>query len=264
MTAGSRRGIRIGSLSLVLLLLGSGSSLYAQFGPVPEHRHRSPNSRSESQAAHAHPGGTSSRDPALVLRVPGTLPEPTRAAAETTDPHFGRTLLGSALGAAVGAGVGGLLLKGAAMAESDTDREDRINGNVGEPDPATIAAMIGIACVLGGAPFGAVRMGRIEQDRTGAYVLAGVGEFVVGALGYALAHRLHRSTPSRLVGVGSGVVVGAAGGVMIAASQREQSIALVGYESGEWNVSPPDVRMRSNLGAPQSPTMTVSLLSLRL
>jgi hypothetical protein len=142
-------------------------------------------------------------------------------------------------------------------------KENRVYDDPSRPDPAAGIALIGVAAIVGGAPFGAVRMGRIKDGRTGAYVLAGVGEFVVGALGYALANRIHESASSRLAGLGTGVVVGAAGGALVAPTQEEQSTGLVGYEAGEWSVSPPDVRVRPNVGRHRSLSATVSLLSLR-
>jgi len=180
---------------------------------------------------------------------------------DSPDPHPGRIVLGSALGAVGGVGLGAALLRWAAV--MDREQEDRVYDDPSRADPAAGIALLGAAVIVGGAPFGAVRMGRIENGRTGAYVLAGVGEFVVGALGYALANRLHESPSSRLVGLGTGVVVGAAGGALVAPTQEEQSTGLVGYEAGEWRVSPPDVRVHPNVEGRQPPSATVALLSLR-
>jgi len=176
------------------------------------------------------------------------------------DPQAGRILLGSALGTVGGVGLGAALVRGA-MAENHGD--DRRYDDPNRPDPTIGLALIGAAFIVGGAPFGAVRMGRIEKGRTGAYVVGGVGEFVVGGLGYALANQIHGSRTSRLTGLGVGWVLGAAGGTLLAASQQEGGTGLLGYRDGAWRVSRPTVQVRSS-PILDRPAVGVTLLSVRL
>lgn len=76
---------------------------------------------------------------------------------DSHDPHPGRIVLGGALGAVGGVGLGVALLRGAAMV--DREQEDRVYDDPSRPDPAAGIALIGAAVIVGGAPFGAVRMG---------------------------------------------------------------------------------------------------------
>jgi len=173
------------------------------------------------------------------------------------DPHVGRILLGSALGAVGGAGLGAALLQGAEAAREEHDgRYDDPN----RTDPTIGLSMIGVAFIVGGAPFGAVRMGGIERGRRGAYVVGGIGEFVGGGVGYTLANQVHESRTARYVGLGVGWVLGAAGGALLAASQQEQSTGLVGYSNGEWQVSRPVVRPGLTF---DRPSVGVTLVSVR-
>jgi len=173
------------------------------------------------------------------------------------DPQVGRILLGSALGTVGGVGLGAALLRGATAAREE---HDRAYDDPNEPDPTIGLAVIGAAFIVGGAPFGAVRMGGIERGRTGAYVVGGVGEFVVGGAGYALANQIHESRTSRFVGLGVGWILGAAGGALLAAPQQESGTGLVGYRNGEWQVSRPVVRPGLTF---DRPSVGVTLLSVR-
>jgi len=190
------------------------------------------------------------------------IPSSTRlgASEEDHDPQAGRILLGSALGAVGGAGLGAALLLGAKAAREENDgRYDDPN----RTDPTIGLSMIGVAFIVGGAPFGAVRMGGIERGRTGAYVVGGVGEFVVGGAGYTLANQIHESPTSRYVGLGVGWILGAAGGALLAAPQQKSGTGLVGYRDGEWQVSRPALQVRSS-PILDRPSVGVTLLSVRL
>jgi len=114
----------------------------------------------------------------------------------------------------VGGGVGYLLLR--AGADLDPERD----AGLGEdPESEAAAALMGaglVAIVMGG-PVGAVEIGGIDRRRRDAYVTAGFGEAITGILGLALAGQIHDSSTVRLVGLGSGMVLGSAGGASLVA-----------------------------------------------
>jgi hypothetical protein len=123
--------------------------------------------------------------------------------------------------------------------------------------------MVGLACIVAGAPVGAVEMGRIERRRTDAYVGAAVGQFVFGVLGYVAANRLDGSPSARLVGLGTGVAVGSASGAVLVASQQKNTRGLFQQNEGRWTVTPPTVRLHPNLSTRRSPSVRVTLLSMQ-
>ncbi len=122
--------------------------------------------------------------------------------------------------------------------------------------------MIGVGAIIAGGPIGAVEVGGIERRRD-AYAAAGIGEFVLGAVGFVLADRLHDSLSSRLIGLGAGVTMGAAAGAYWVASQPEPE-GLFSYRDGRWQVAPPDVQVDPNLATDRSPSVRVSLMSVQL
>lgn len=235
--------------SLVVLL----GALILRPGPIGADR-----------AAHAQPTTQPGppRPATETGRYLGGLGRP-GAAADTarSKPSVRRVLLGSVLGTAGGVGLGVALVQGARAA--DRNRADPSSDDPNRPDPTVGLALVGAALIVGGGPFGAVQMGGIERGRGGAYVLGGVGEFVVGGLGYALANRIHESRASRLTGLGVGWVLGAAGGALLAASQRKRSTGLVGYRKEAWHVSRPTVQVRPGPTLDR-PSVGVTLLSVRL
>jgi len=166
--------------------------------------------------------------------------------------------MGSTVGTGIGTGVSLLLMKAGAEADPNGDRYDRRSDP--ESEAAATLVLAGFAAILAGGPVGAVEGGDIERRRD-AYVAAGVGEFVVGVAGYALATRLHGSTPSRLIGLGVGAALGAAGGAYWVASQEKRE-GLLSYQE-EWQITPPDVRVRPNLAKDRSPSVNVALVSVQ-
>ncbi len=180
---------------------------------------------------------------------------------ETERPSFGQLLGGSALGVPVGVGTGLLLLKASAEADPDGDRYDR--GETPESEAAAAIGAIGLVALVAGGPIGAVEMGGIEHRRRDAYVAAGFGELVAGALGLVLAGQLHDSRTARLIGGGTGMTLGSAGGAYLVASQEKQD-GLFGYRDGEWHLAPPGVRVRPNVGTDRSPSVGIALVSVEL
>lgn len=179
---------------------------------------------------------------------------------QNDDPTFERILGGSALGVMAGGGIGNLLLK--AGAEVDPNR-DADPGTGPESEAARAIMGIGLAAVVMGGPVGAVELGGIEHRRRDAYVAAGFGEAIVGILGLVLAGQIHDSSAARLVGLGSGMVLGTAGGAFLVASQKRQD-GLFSYQEGDWQIAPPDVRVRPNLTTDRSPSVGVALVSVEL
>lgn len=177
-------------------------------------------------------------------------------------PRFGRVLLGSTVGTAVGVGTG-LLLVGAAK-ESGAGDDPPYDAADPESEAASTITMIGIACIVAGGPVGAVELGGIEQHKRPAYVGAGMGEVLIGVLGYVLGQSVHDSAGARLAGAGAGVALGAAGGAVLGARSAEPaSSGMVRYEDGAWTASIPDVQMRPRLASSRPPALDVTMLSLR-
>lgn len=195
--------------------------------------------------------------PSPPPNAPSPLPGPSET--DTVSSHFGRILLGSTVGAGVGTGVGLLLIKGAAEATPD-DESDRRAENPAS-DAAATMGLIGVAAIVAGGPVGAVEIGGIERRRD-AYVAGGIGEFVFGVAGLVLAGHLHDSTPARLIGLGTGVAVGAAGGAYWVASRPEPE-GLFSYQDGRWQVGPPEVRVQPHFTTNRAPSVGVSLVSVQ-
>jgi hypothetical protein len=179
------------------------------------------------------------------------------ASDETERPSVGRILGGSAIGGTVGGGIGYLLLKAGAEADPNDDRD---LGEDPESEAATAIMGVGLVAVVMGGPIGAVEIGGIEHRRRDAYVAAGFGEAVAGMLGLALAGQIHDSSTARLVGLGSGMVLGAAGGAYLVAVQETQD-GFLSYQDRRWQVAPPDVQVRPNLMTDRSPSVGVALVS---
>jgi hypothetical protein len=179
---------------------------------------------------------------------------------ERVPPSFGRVLGGSAIGATAGAGVGLLLVKAGSEADPDGDPNPGV-----QPESEAAATIIaaGLAAFVVGGPIGAVEIGGIEERRRDAYVMAGFGELMVGALGIALAGQLHDSPTARLAGLGTGMVLGAAGGAYLVASKEEQD-GLFSYRKGQWRTSVPDMRILLHSTIARSPSVGVTVVSARL
>jgi len=165
------------------------------------------------------------------------------------------------VGTAVGVGTG-LLLLGAV---EDPDANDTPYGvHDPESEAATTITMIGIACIVAGGPVGAVELGGIERHKRPAYIGAGMGEVMIGVLGYVLAQSAHDSDEVTLVGAGAGVALGAAGGAVLGArSAGTGSNGMVRYEEGAWSASVPDVQMRPRLASARPPALDVTILSMQ-
>jgi hypothetical protein len=175
-------------------------------------------------------------------------------------PPFGRVLLGGTVGTGVGTGVGLLLMKAAAEAvPSDESSRSR---NSPEQDAAATLTLIGVAAIVAGGPIGAVEVGGIEQRRRDAYVGAGVGEVLFGAMGYLLARSLSDATVARVCGLGIGVAAGAGGGAYLMASRAERD-GLFNYKDGRWQMASPEVRVRPSLTTDRQPSVGVTLVAAR-
>jgi len=186
------------------------------------------------------------------------VPSPSKG---TERPSFGRLLGGSALGVPVGMGAGLLLLRASAEADAGGDRYDRREDP--EAEAAAAIGLIGVAAIVAGGPVGAVEVGGIEHRRRDAYVAAGFGELIVGALGTVLAGELHDSRTARAVGLGTGMMLGSAGGAYLVATQP-RSEGMFDYEAGHWQLGPPQVQVRPHLGTDRRPSVTVTLVSAEL
>lgn len=196
----------------------------------------------------------------LASRIGVPVKERANPSEEERAPSFGRILGGSSIGMVVGGGLGVLLIR----QSSQVDHSDQWGRPRRDPEAeaARVMGMVGLACVVAGAPIGAVELGGIERRRRDAYVAAAVGEFVGGVLGYLLADRMHGSTSSQLVGLGAGVTLGAASGAAFIPSKKNQT-GLFDYRSGTWNVSRPTAHARLPLSQVGSPAVGMTLVSMQ-
>ena len=176
------------------------------------------------------------------------------------DAHFRRALEGSTLGVAVGTGLGALLLTAAEEEGVGDDECDRLRDD--PPDTGSLLFAAGLFAVAAGGPIGAVAGAGIEERRAEAYVVATFGELLLGGIGYGLASQLHDSLPVQLVGLGLGTAFGAAGGTALVASETTRGVAA--HRNGSWHVAPPEVRVRPACASGQSPSIRVTLVSVRL
>ena len=168
--------------------------------------------------------------------------------------------MGSTVGVAAGTGLGLLLWRAAAAEGFGHDEYDR----PGDDDPSTADILFGagLLAIAAGGPIGAVEGGGIEKRRTDAYVVATIGEVVLGGLGYGLVRQLGGGSAGRLAGLGAGAALGAAAGTALVASQGPRG--AVAYRNGSWHVAPPEVRVRPALASDRSPSVRVMLVSVRL
>jgi hypothetical protein len=161
---------------------------------------------------------------------------------------------------AAGTGLGLLLWRAAADEGFGNDEYDR----AGEDDPTTADILFGagLFAIAAGGPIGAVEGAGLEDRRTDAYVVATIGEVVLGGLGYGIMRQLDGGTSGQLAGLGVGAALGAAAGTALVASQRRQG--AVAYRNGSWRVAPPEVHVRPAFTADRSPSIRVTLVSVRL
>ena len=188
------------------------------------------------------------------LRAPGRLAEAPQSF------RFGRALGGSIVGVVAGTGVGLLLWRAAAEEGLGDDQYDRPWRD--EPDAASVLFGVGLLAIAAGGPIGAVEGGGIEERRTDAYVVATIGEVVLGGLGYGVVRQLGGETAGQLAGLGVGAALGAAAGTALVASQETRG--AVAYRNGSWHVAPPDVRIRPALAPDRPPSIRVTVVSVRL
>lgn len=174
--------------------------------------------------------------------------------------RFGRALGGSTVGVAAGTGLGLLLWRAAAAEGFGHDEYDR----PGDDDPTTADILFGagLLAIAAGGPIGAVEGGGIKERRADAYVVATIGEVVLGGLGYGLVRQLDGGTAGQLAGLGAGAALGAAAGTALVASQGPRG--AVAYRDGSWRVAPPEVHVRPALASDRSPSIRVTLVSVRL
>lgn len=156
--------------------------------------------------------------------------------------------------------IGLLLWKGTADAGLDDEREYQTWHD--KPSPGEVLFMAGLCAIVAGGPIGAVEGAGIQERRTDAYVVAGVGEFVLGGLTYGLTTRLDANSTGRLLGLGIGAVIGAAGGAALIALEKESG--AVSYREGTWRVSAPDIGVRPQFASSRFPSINVTLVSVRL
>jgi len=157
-------------------------------------------------------------------------------------------------------GLGALLLTAAEEEGVGDDERDRLRDDA--PDTGSLLFAAGLFAVAAGGPIGAVAGAGIEERRAEAYVVATFGELLLGGIGYGLASQLHDSLPVQLVGLGLGTAFGAAGGAALVASEKTRGAAA--YRNGSWHLAPPEVRFRPALASNQSPSIRVTLVSVRL
>ena len=199
--------------------------------------------------------GTRTTSVARAL-APSPLVPSTPLSSNDEDVRFGRALAGSTIGAAVGGLLGAALITAAEPNENDLFEDD-------EPDPRGL----GLLFIGGGAPVGAVLYTDIPRDHTGAYVMAVLGEVVLGGLGLALGTAIGGpSEDGQWIGAaavgGAGIILGAAGGAVLAAPNG--SDGALNYEDGSWHVQSPSVRVGIHRQPQPGLHGTVSLVNVEL
>ena len=246
---------------IAILLLGSGIGIEAVdcFG---QHSSR-PSARTVDAPLSPLPTGAhDTRDTrALRARLLAATAPPSSNRDEIPEPHFGRALLGGTLGIGIGTGTGLLLLTASASVDPETESSPDVDQEAGEA--ASMLALLGVAAIVAGGPFGAVEMSGIERRRRGAYIGAGIGEFVFGVLGYVIANQLHRSISARLAGVGAGMALGSATGAVFGALHQRSQRGLLRHAEGEWSVASPTVQLRLHRSTRHPPSVGVTLMSVR-
>lgn len=187
---------------------------------------------------------------------------PVSRRSETASPsvRFGRTLGGSIVGVAAGTGLGLLLWRAAADEGFGNDGDDPAWQDRSDADGVLFG--MGLLAIATGGPIGSVVGARLDERRRDAYVLSGVGEVVLGGLGYGLVHQLEGNATGRLAGLGVGAALGAALGTVLVASQGSRG--AVAYQNGSWRAAPPEVRVQPALFSDRSPSLRVTLVSVRL
>jgi hypothetical protein len=127
----------------------------------------------------------------------------------SSSPSVGRIFLGSTAGVGVGAMVGAFVFTIA----GELDFGDRRSGRRNPPGAEAAGALfvIGAGAIVAGGPLGAVEIGGVERRRRDAYVMATVGEVLVGGAGYGAATGLNGSLETRLTALGPAWPWGCAG-----------------------------------------------------
>lgn len=183
------------------------------------------------------------------------------ASQQETGPRFGRMLLGSTIGTSVGTGVGLVLLQTLAEMERRDDPYRRQTS--AREDAEGVLLLAGATAILGGGPIGAVEFGRVDGQRSDAYVMSILGEILVGAATYGLVRKLSNERAVQFSCLGMGAAIGAASGAYLV-TKRSGSNGLVNARSGRWDVSPPDVKLAPNPWTDGPPDVRISLLTVRL
>jgi len=144
----------------------------------------------------------------------------------------------------------------------ELDFGDRRSGRRNPPGAEAAGALfvIGAGAIAAGGPLGAVEIGGAERRRRDAYVMATVGEVLVGGAGYGVATGLNGSLETRLTALGAGMALGAALGAALVA-RRPADRGLVRYGSGRWTLGAPTVRVRPRGGAGRSSSVEVTLMT---
>lgn len=189
-----------------------------------------------------------------------SLAGPARTGSTSPSFRFGRALGGSAVGVAAGTGIGLLLWRAAAGEGFSDDQYDRPWRD--EPDAASVLFGLGLFAIAAGGPIGAVEGAGLEERRTDAYVVATIGEVVLGGLGCGLVRKLNGGTTGPLVGLGVGAALGAAGGAGLVMAKGTQG--AVAYRDGTWRIAPPNVQVRPSFAAGGALSVDVTLVSVRL
>lgn len=240
------------SIFCCALLLGCGGASAQPFAPLPVDAAPRGLTLMPVEQVHAH-----------ALRVRPSPPDASLSPSrdERPSPHFGRALLGGTLGIGIGTGTGLLLLTASTSVDPETESSPDVDQEAGEA--ASMLALLGVAAIVAGGPFGAVEMSGIERRRRGAYIGAGIGEFVFGVLGYVIANQLHRSISARLAGVGAGMALGSATGAVFGALHQRSQRGLLRHAEGEWSVASPTVQLRLHRSTRHPPSVGVTLMSVR-
>lgn len=195
-----------------------------------------------------------------LVEAPPVFGDPAASQRMSSLSRFGRALGGSTVGVAVGTGLGLLLWRAAAAEGFGKDWDDPAWRN--RSDTGDVLFGMGLVAIAAGGPVGAVAGAGLEKRRRDAYVVGGVGEVVLGGLGYGLVRQLDGNASARLVGLGVGAALGAAVGTALVASQAPRG--AVAYQNGSWTVAPPEVHVWPALTADRSPSIRVTLVSVRL
>lgn len=246
--------------SLLLAVGGTASSAFAQDGAEGPSRSVLLRENLDTLGPRLNPGASGKwRGDADSLPGSPVRALPLANARADEELPTGRTVLASAGGVALGSALGLLLLSGAKEANIEEDRYP--DWYRSEPDAGESLFAASLIAFAAGGPIGAVEGAGIDRRKMDGYIVAGVGEFVVGGMGFGIGRLIHDSPTSRLAGLALGVTVGAAAGALLVASKERRS--AITYRSGFWHVSSPAIRVTPGFVPGASPRVSVDLVAVR-